>query len=267
MSTYDGRRAKAWRTRRHLAGGGSVLADAEPLRPILHELRSRMSWTSVALLCGTTSHRHVREIADGTVRRINHDMAAAIRAAAGQTPMEGGSWVSSLGARRRLQALIALGYTVPQLSEASGYSQSPMKAVIRGEVDVIRADTHALVCDLFERLCMRMPTAATKHERAWVKRQKARAVAEGWPPPLAWDDIDDPAEQPTGVGYVNNSDRPGAIRDAVAMGWDAHETCRRLETSWDALEKWCARNDLRDEWRTLVARTGTRGANQHTEVA
>lgn len=197
MTNYNGRKAKSWRTRRYLAGGGSVLADAEPLRPIILELRSRMSWPAVARLCGTTSHRHVREIADGTIRRVNHDMAANIRAAAGRTLDDGKSLVTALGARRRMQALMALGYSAATLSTESGYTEGNMKKLVRGDLDVITAATHKRMRDTFDRLCMTPPVARNRNEKAWITRNQNRAEAAGWPVPLAWDCIDDPREKPS----------------------------------------------------------------------
>ena len=204
-TTYNARRAKAWRARRHAAGGGSTLADTEPLRPILHELHERMSWVAVAHLCGTSSHRHVRQIAEGEIQRINHDLAARIRAAAGKTLEQGGNRINARGAVRRLRALIALGYSSAQLAEAIGYSEGPMKILVQGKRDWIRADTDRRIRDAYERLSMRLPKPQTHHERAWVTRSQERARRMGWAVPLAWDDIDRD-EMPRGTTHERSDD-------------------------------------------------------------
>lgn len=196
------RKAKEWRLRRHQNGGRSTLVDAEPYRAILNDLAVTMSWTAIGRLCGYNSHRHVRMIAAGDYSRIGPATAARIRAAAGKVLTEGGQRVVATGSRRRLQALIAIGYSVPRLVEEIGYSGTPMKKLINGDVDAIRADTHGAICDAYRRLHMRPPRATDHHERGSITRSKNRARLNGWAPPLAWNDIDTDA-------------RPRGVRDAA----------------------------------------------------
>lgn len=228
MSNYNGRKAKSWRNRRHLAGGESVLADAEPLRPIILELRSRMSWSSVAHLCGTTSHRHMREIADGTIKRVNHDLAQRIREASGKTPEGGSRWVNARGARRRTQALCALGYSIAKQARESGCGERTLKIIINGRVDSITADTDQLVRRMYDRLCMVIPAASDANDQGGITRARKRAEAEGWSPPLAWDDIDRDA-LPAGSRY-------GAQRAQVAEQ-DATYTDDEARKAWLAYRR------------------------------
>lgn len=96
----------------------------------------------------------------------------------------------ALGSRRRLQALAVLGWTVEELGDRSGVKFTTIAAIQRGatqQITAARAATvHALWTDLAET---RGPsTEATR-----------RALAKGWAPPAAWDDIDDPNATPDGV--------------------------------------------------------------------
>ena len=57
--------------------------------------------------------------------------------------------------------------------------------------DHVRRSTAERIAALYDRWCMTPGPAAT--------RNRAMAVRRGWAPPLAWNNIDDPDEQPRGV--------------------------------------------------------------------
>lgn len=97
-----------------------------------------------------------------------------------------------------------------------------------------------------------------------VRIRNAAALA-GYAPPLAWTDIDDPAEQPHGWQYAT-PDRADALTDLDELGAGITTACDRLDVNRRALEKWCHRNDLGDVYSRLVARETPRyWANQHAE--
>lgn len=196
---YRRRVMKSYHSRRLANGGQSSLVDATPLQPILTELRTRMSWTAVAALVGTSSHGHVAAIANGQVQRINADLFRRILEASRRTPDTGGMRVNARSAERRVRALHALGYSVAMIArEIDGYSEGQLKALMRGEKTVIRADRDKLIRDAYERLSMRLPTPGDKYERGAVTRARTHARHNGWAAPLAWNDIDRDAA-PTGM--------------------------------------------------------------------
>ena len=102
--------------------------------------------------------------------------------------------VSSLGTARRLQALMAIGWDQHALAVELGWSHTRVSNLVRRENLQVTAATAARVCAVYERLCMtpRWGTGSVRYVRGYAARK-------GWPPPLAWDDIDDPAETPSGV--------------------------------------------------------------------
>jgi hypothetical protein len=63
----------------------------------------------------------------------------------------------------------------------------------------VLASTANHVADVYERLAMRFPPETNRHEKAAAARARNLATRMGWPPPLAWDDIDNPDEKPRGL--------------------------------------------------------------------
>ncbi|MEJ7796792.1 MAG: helix-turn-helix domain-containing protein [Nocardioides sp.] len=95
--------------------------------------------------------------------------------------------VDPTGTRRRIQALMTMGWSSPRIA-AHGHWTTGEAVLEIARRDRVTATNRDLIARIYDQLCMIPgPSAATR----------ARARLEGYPPPLAWDDIDDPAEQPT----------------------------------------------------------------------
>lgn len=153
----------------------------------------------------------------------------------------------SLGSRRRIQALQAIGYGRDRIARELGYRNGGSIAYLM-KSDSLLAGTAERISDTYERLCMTVPQGVgPSRARTWAKRH-------GFIPPLAWTDIDDPDEVPDGWQYVP-ADRATAIRELAAQGENATHIARRLEMTRSALERWCLRH-LPDVWRVLVTREG-----------
>jgi hypothetical protein len=105
------------------------------------------------------------------------------RAAAG-----GPLHVDKLGAVRRLHALMAIGWPRRELAAHAGYQGDAFALVLNSRRRKISIDTHQRIARLFDELCMSPGPS---------KSTRLRAAAKGWLPPLAWDDLDDPNEQPS----------------------------------------------------------------------
>lgn len=88
--------------------------------------------------------------------------------------------VSALGAKRRVQALMAIGWSAEQQAEELGWTHKKSVHRLRFCKYVQRA-THDQVAAMYERLSGRAgPSAVTR----------TRARQAGYAPPLARDDID-----------------------------------------------------------------------------
>lgn len=153
--------------------------------------------------------------------------------------IKGGSLkVPAIGTRRRIQALRALGYSLGELAAAGGWKTEHAAFKYPMLAETITAATAARVADVYERLCMTRATGPR------ANRLRMAALNKGWLPPLAWDNIDDPNEQPTDWRY-QPADRVDLFHDLVDQGASISTVCNKLRVSRDTLEKWCERKGLR----------------------
>ncbi len=117
--------------------------------------------------------------------------------------------VSARGARRRLQALHARGWMAEDLAQAMGIPAVALERTIWQATITPRA--HAIIAAAYEVLWNATPPCtplARQHEMA-------RAAANGWAPPMAWDDIDTDPEPQLGEPDAEILDDV-AIAEAVA---------------------------------------------------
>lgn len=170
--------------------GISTLIDAAPVKAHLDQLRahgigkrtiaarSGVAMTVINRLIGIDHSRPARRIHPDTARKL---LAVTVDDHAG------GAFIDATGTRRRLQALVALGWTQTELGRRIGWTTANLNALILRSDTVTRA-TADLVTELYEQLSMRLGPST---------RARSVATRRGWAPPLAWDNIDNPNEQPT----------------------------------------------------------------------
>lgn len=109
--------------------------------------------------------------------------------------LNGGLAVPALGSQRRLQALMRLGWSSHAIAAAAGLKHRNHTLRIlngqKGKPTVwVQKSTDKWVREVYDKLSMQVPTGAH------ANRTRAHAERMGWPPPLAWDDIDNPNEKP-----------------------------------------------------------------------
>ena len=142
--------------------------------------------------------------------------------------------VDSTGTRRRIQALHAIGWTWAALAPELGITRSGVGLLARDRNQTSYASTAQRVAEVYERLCMVTPVGSA------AKRARTNAARQGWLPPLAWNDIDDPAEQPAKVIRRDWHKGPGvddvdevvverllALQRVKATPAEKHEAMRR----------------------------------------
>jgi hypothetical protein len=102
------------------------------------------------------------------------------------------------GTRRRLQALIALGYPPASLARRLGVEPRRVKCVVHGITATVTSGMHAAVRDLYDQLWDVRPAEKTLAERRATAAARALAASKDWPTPAGLDDdrIDDPAYRP-----------------------------------------------------------------------
>lgn len=153
--------------------------------------------------------------------------------------------VPALGYVRRLQALCAIGYGYPTLAAETGINERTLRHLtIRQWVYRETADR---IATTYDRLCMSRP------EGQYATRTRNVATKNGWPPPLAWDDIDDENEQPTDWRYIPPT-RAELLTELDHRHAGISEACRVLKVSRDALERWAERHGHRQVVSRLIAR-------------
>lgn len=211
------------------------------------EDRIEQGWTgrAIASACGLPPyyfHSHLADYRRGRKRHLGPNLALMIHNMS--RPTEG--HVGALVSRRKLQALARIGYSLPILHEETGVKVTTL-SMIRSRNERCTAAVANAIADAYDRLHM---TPGGNDAAAGFARE------QGWPPPLAYDDIDDPDDQPSGARDAQQIDRRSSLLEMVARGDGLTAVTRQLGVTPGALHTWCLRNGLRDTWRTLTDREG-----------
>ncbi|MDT0270614.1 helix-turn-helix transcriptional regulator [Streptomyces sp. DSM 44915] len=95
--------------------------------------------------------------------------------------------IEDSGTRRRLQALVAIGYSLTRIADAAGLSRTALGHIANGDVAGVRPTTARAVAEVYRRW------SGADGGSAWCRTYAAK---QGWHGPAAWDDIDDPDAVP-----------------------------------------------------------------------
>jgi hypothetical protein len=132
----------------------------------------------------------------------------------------------SVGFRRRVEALRAIGWSMNDIGDAIGMDVRNIPAACRRRL--IYRSTHQKLAEAYERMCMNPPTDRL------VERRKRIAAKRGCIPPLAWDDIDRDERPAQPTGRVRTLDEYRFLMDA---GESPSVARRRLGVTAAAIEK------------------------------
>jgi hypothetical protein len=199
-------------TRERIYGRWQPYVDAGPVCEHIAALRAAgIGVERIAHLAGL-SVSHIRELAEdgrgdsSATRRVRPSTATRILAIsindAHRAPH---SRIDATGTRRRLQALIAIGWPTELLAAQLSRRTTSLCRSMTGES--VTARTAHDVAALYERLWNTSPPAATGEQRAAVDAAQAHAAGQGWLPPLAWDNLDtDPTPPPAIAGASQRND-------------------------------------------------------------
>jgi hypothetical protein len=150
-------------------------------------------WATVDFAEDAASGRYRRQIRK--LQRI---------AATGLVPriQPSGNKVCAVGTARRLQALVAMGYSLTYLCERLQITSKNASPLFRGDQSLVLATTARKVVSLFAEL-QSVPGPDDRSRR--------HAARRGWHPPPAWDinSIDDPAASPIAEGWTVRQARSG----------------------------------------------------------
>lgn len=133
----------------------------------------------------------------------------------------------ALGSQRRLRALQAIGYSRVRIARELGYSgDGSFNRVLQSKT--ILAVTEQRISEVYDRLSMVIPNGpGATRARNWAARN-------GHLPPLAWEDIDDPNDEPSeGYKPVGPSfDERGNFAASTPEPMDEVAVVRILNGDW-----------------------------------
>lgn len=126
-------------------------------------------------------------------------VARRVLAVTADTVVPAGRRIPAMGTARRLQALAVMGWSGPRVAEATGMSEDTMRRIRRNEYPYVFRSTAERVDAAYRNMWNAPPPDDTPVRRAVIDRTRQAALAAGWAPPAAWDNIDDPEEKPQGI--------------------------------------------------------------------
>lgn len=197
---------------------GTVLVDSTPARDHIAALRAagvgRREIARRARLARSVVNRLAGVDRSKPAARVRPETLAAILAVT-VDDLAPAAVVDALGTRRRLQALIAIGWTQTELADRTGLLLSTVNALVNERWANVQHGTHIRVGRVFDEL------SGTPGRSA---RARTMAARRGWTAPLTWDDdtIDDPAATPDGAAPAHAKRTRDEVLEDFHDTWDEH---------------------------------------------
>lgn len=245
------------RLKRETAYGKARLVDAEPVREHVRSLMAAsMGLKTVAARSGV-AHGALSKLIYGTplpdgtrrppsvkLRQASAEALLAIRPDV--AALAGGAVVDATGARRRIQALCAIGWSVQKVSQRSGIDRQAIDKIMRGAATSAR--TVRAIREAYDGLWDEAPAESTHYEKCAVSRTRNHARAAGWAPPMAWDDetIDDPEATPSTGEFERHRVDLDEWAHLVRSGESPARAAARIGTSLATAERTAFRNGRSD---------------------
>jgi AraC-like DNA-binding protein len=209
-------------TRERIYGRWHPYVDAGPVRERITALRAAgIGVERIAKLAGL-SVSHIRQLAQHdrgdspTTQRVRPSTAKRVLGIHLDDPRRAaGSRVDVTGTRRRLQALIAVGWPAGLLADQLDRRPNSLLRSMTGAS--VTARTAHEVASLYDQLSCAKPPEATSEQRVAADAARAHAAAQRWLPPLAWDNIDtDTTPAAPAAGSQRNDIDEIAVERALA---------------------------------------------------
>lgn len=244
--TTASRVAEQKRRRARLYGIDAGLVDAQPVRDHLAVLsEAGIGYKRAAKLAGvsvtavqTVLYHHPDRPDAGPAKRVKRETAEKILAVEPSLDILGdGALVPSRGPARRVQALVARGWSQEKIAARAGITSQRMRPILDG-VPATAATVRA-VNALYEELWDQAPPEGTHRDKIAASRARGRAARLGWVPPAAWDDIDHDEQPYQGADIrATAEERLDELEFLVAAGTPVFEAVRRAGfPSRDAAER------------------------------
>lgn len=181
---------KKWRLDR--ARGIARLTDPAPARVHVAWLEEcGLSRSAIAETAGIspTTVTHLMRGYDEKIKRRTSDAIHAVTPRAVFDRANPEAFVPKIGAIRRAQALLAIGWTAAHIADHAGLPAKTVHNIVNQPGQWITARLWRAIATTYDQLWDQPGPSTTN---------RARAPRNGWLPPLAWDDdqLDDPHAQP-----------------------------------------------------------------------
>lgn len=261
------RRLDARRQRRQRAYGKTPYVDAQPVREHLQQLMAagmgarriaEVAQVNSSTLSRITYGRPSSDPAEyrPPSRRLAREMAATLLSV--ELDLADGAHTSSVGTSRRLQSLVAVGWSQAKLAQEVGIHAANFPPIVHGRRDVTRRTAEA-VAALYDRLWDQKPDTSTPAQLSAYRRSLRYAAEHQWLPPLAWDDdvIDDPQATPHQdqdqdlpdevlVQRALSGQRVQATRAERRIIIDRWRSSGRFLAELDRIQGWNVHRDVRE---------------------
>lgn len=184
------------RVRQQAYGRWDNFVDAEPARQHIRSLMDAGMGLKRIVAVGGSSQGQLWKLLygkkkpDGTrtpSKRLRKDVAERLLAV--QLDLAEGAKISvedAVGVRRRVRALVALGWSQSKLAERLGIGRANFH--LATDARGVTVATARAVEALYDELSMVLPPNESHRDKISVSRARAYAKARGWKPPLALDD-------------------------------------------------------------------------------
>ena len=146
-----------------------------------------------------------------------------------------GCHVPGLGTRRRVQALAAIGWSLQKVADRAGVSKQALAGSLRAHRVTAR------VARTIQGIYLELENTPGPSERT-----RRYAATKGWPPPAAWDDIDNLGEQPerptltTAKGTLDAE----VLTDCASWGMTRRQAAERLGIQSGSIDRWLDRHEV-----------------------
>ena len=244
--TTASRVAEQKRRRARLYGIDAGLVDAQPVRDHLAVLsEAGIGYKRAAKLAGvsvtavqTVLYHHPDRPEAGPAKRVKRETAEKILAVEPSLDILGdGALVPSRGTARRVQALVARGWSQEKIAARAGITSQRIRPILDGAPAT--AATVRAINALYEELWDQAPPEGTHRDKIAASRARGRAARLGWVPPAAWDDIDHDEHPYQGADIrATAEERLDELEFLIDAGTPVHEAVRRAGfPSRDAAER------------------------------
>lgn len=182
---------RQYKAREQWGAAPPLMVDAEPARTHVRSLMAAgIPLKTIAGLAGVGEGGAYRLIYGSAptppTRRLTRRVAERLLAVRTEDALALDGYIDAAGTVRRVQALVAVGWTLSEIARRIGMNPRAMTRFLASKrVSTNRArQIRALYGDLWNR----RPPAENAIQRRDVKAAREMARRKGWPPPGAWDD-------------------------------------------------------------------------------